>query len=570
MALSAIHLSRLQNSLPRKFEMNDTFWVLIDTETTGLAAPIFAVELAAQRMRGWMPDGPPFRRLLNQNADIPPEASRVHGYTREILERDGEPAAFVYRDFAAYVNGLPIVAFNLEYDLEEVLKPEWKRLGIPPIGSAGFCALRLAQRLLDPVPAGNCKLQTLRQYYLLPERGAHTALGDVDTVADLMAKVLKPIALQRGLNTWADICTYTSSEWFPSRIAFGKYKGRIFMDAHKDNALLAWIHWLASSTNSRSARMGRWYLSRLDSGAIDKVADSTIQAPASTGDGDILSESTATGFGVVIFVNPETAQLQQLIAAARTRLAELEARYTRERHAVDVTRTTIFSLLRKHYQDRDRLRLIVEYRGKFLNTLLRVGEEEADQVAEEYERAEARSKADYEEAAAANQKTLSSEEVRELSTLWKKLVRLYHPDRFAGQPDKIETYQQLTSAINQARDNGDINLLREIADDPHGFILRQGWASLDFGDVLELKYLRRLYDTLQLEIVSTMDALNELYESRDYTLHRLSAEQPSLLEDVAKDQANTIEAEIAQLKEKAKRLDEEINELTGGNGNKIG
>jgi len=26
----------------------------------------------------------------------------------------------------------------------------------------------LAQRLLDPVPAGNCKLQTLRQYYRLP------------------------------------------------------------------------------------------------------------------------------------------------------------------------------------------------------------------------------------------------------------------------------------------------------------------------------------------------------------------------------------------------------------------
>ena len=553
--------------------MNDTNWVLIDTETTGLTAPIFVVELAAQRMRGWVPDGPPFRRLLNQNADIPPEASRVHGYTREILERDGEPAAVVYRDFATYVTGLPIVAFNLEYDLDDVLKPEWKRLGVPKIGLAGFCALRLAQRLLDPVPAGNCKLQTLRQYYLLPERGAHTALGDVETVADLLAKVLKPIAAQRGLNSWADIITYTESEWYPSRIAFGKFKGRIFLDAHKDSALLAWINWLASSTNSRSAKMGRWYLRQLESGATDNAADSAVQAPASMGDGAHPSEPNAgPGLRVVIFVNPETEQLQQLIAAARTRLAELEARYTKERHVVDVTRTTIFSFLRKHYQDRDRLRLIVEYRGKYLNTLLRVGEEEAAQVAEEYEKAEAQSKADYEEAAAAaaNQKTLSSEEERELSTLWKKLVRLYHPDRFASQPDKIETYQQLTSAINQARDNGDINLLREIADDPHGFILRQGWVSLDFGDVLEFKLLRRLYETLQLEIVSTMDALNELYESSDYTLYRLSTEQPSLLEDVAKEQAIAINAEIAQLEEAAKRLDAEINELTGINDNKIG
>ena len=27
--------------------------------------------------------------LINQNTEIPSEAARVHGYTREILERDG-------------------------------------------------------------------------------------------------------------------------------------------------------------------------------------------------------------------------------------------------------------------------------------------------------------------------------------------------------------------------------------------------------------------------------------------------------------------------------------------------
>ena len=44
-----------------------TPWILLDTETTGLAAPIFVVELAAQRMRGWSAEGEPFRKLLNQN-----------------------------------------------------------------------------------------------------------------------------------------------------------------------------------------------------------------------------------------------------------------------------------------------------------------------------------------------------------------------------------------------------------------------------------------------------------------------------------------------------------------------
>jgi DNA polymerase-3 subunit epsilon len=110
--------------------INNTPWILLDAETTGFAKPIFAVELAAQRMRGWEKDGAPYRRLLNHGCKIPDEASRVHGYTREILERDGSPPAEVYGEFAAYAGNLPVVAYHLEYDWDQVLLPEWKRLGI--------------------------------------------------------------------------------------------------------------------------------------------------------------------------------------------------------------------------------------------------------------------------------------------------------------------------------------------------------------------------------------------------------------------------------------------------------
>ncbi|MFM7834136.1 MAG: 3'-5' exonuclease, partial [Planctomycetaceae bacterium] len=119
-------------------------------------------ELAAQLMCGWTPKGSSFRRLINPDADIAPGAALVHGYTRELLERDGEPPHDVYREFAEYTGALPLVSFNLAFDFDKVLLPEWRRLGCQTVGSRGFCALRLAQRLLDPVPAGNCKLQTLR------------------------------------------------------------------------------------------------------------------------------------------------------------------------------------------------------------------------------------------------------------------------------------------------------------------------------------------------------------------------------------------------------------------------
>ena len=539
--------------------MNSSPWILLDTETNGLAAPIFVVEIGAQRMRGWSPEGHPFRRLLNQNAEIPPSASRVHGYTREILERDGEDAATVYRDFSAYVENRPLVAYNLQYDLDEVLIPEWQRLGIPVIGQRGFCALRLAQRLLDPVPAGNCKLQTLRQFYRLPERGAHTAMGDVETVVDLLDQVLRPIAEQRGLLTWDAILEYSAAPWFPSRIAFGKHKGRDFREARTDADLLGWLEWLAGSANARSATMGEWYLRHLEKLDAD---DKTVSGPAFT------EASITAGSTVVLFVDPELEDLKRMVDAARNRLADLEAEYTRERHAVDVTQSRLFERLRRHYQRRDRLRGVIDFRKKFLDALLRFGEDEAEQVSEQFEEAQRQSDAEYEQVAAQaeGRRELSEEESTELQSLWRKLVRLYHPDRFAHDRQKQKAYQLLTTEINQARDSGNVERLREIANDPNAFMLRQGLGRLDFADAAEAIHLRRLMESLQIQILAVIEALTELRDDSRYELHTLVSKRPEYLETVVAEHAEAIDAEIEDMEAQAQALVEEIEMLTGVSG----
>jgi DNA polymerase III epsilon subunit-like protein len=540
-------------------------WILIDIETTGLSAPIIVVELAAQRMLGWHAEGAPFRRLLNQNADIPPEASRVHGYTSEILERDGDPPASVYRDFSLYVGGRHVVSYNLEYDLDEVLKPEWMRLGIEPIGVPGFCALRLAQRLLDPVPAGNCKLQTLRQFYRLPERGAHTALGDVQTVSDLMAHVLRPIAERRSLRSWSDVCAYTRAEWFPSRIAFGKFKGREFRDARRDQPLRDWLNWLAGSSNPRSAGMGRWYLERLNGVEREDEDILALSDVAVEPEARKRPQSVETPPAIIVYVHPEIGVLRGMVDAARSRLAEIEADYTRDRSAVEATQAKLFNRVREHYQRRDRLRLLVDHRRGYLKVLMASGDEEAAQVETNYQKARAQSDANYDDAAraATNKKELSSQEETELKTLWKKLVLLYHPDRHAGEADAFDTYEKLMSAINRAKEEGDIDLLREIASDPNSFILRQGWTALDLGEANEIESLRKLLDTLNVEIVNKLEALNNLHESSDYELYQRCHRQSGLLDEVGADLAKAISAEIARLETEAEKLKGEIAELIG-------
>ncbi len=534
--------------------MNQTPWLLLDTETTGFKPPIYVVELAAQRMRGWAPEGPPFRRLLDHGVAIPPEAARVNGYTREILERDGEPPAAVYAAFASYVGERPLVAYNLSYDLDEVLRPEWQRLGIAPIGRAGFCALRLAQRLLDPVPAGNHKLQTLRQYYRLPQRGAHTGLGDVETLADLLQQVLRPLAETRGLTTWAALSAFAAAPWFPSRIAFGKYQGRSFREALTDPHLYAWLEWLASSSNPRSAAMGQWYLEQLD------------VAPAATAPEPlVVVAGWGEGGGLQVFRDPELETLRQLIATARARLADLEADYTQAYHGVGLVQAQLFTRLRPHYARRDALRLQIQFRRRFLDTLLIEGEEDAEAVTRDHAQAQAETEREYAEAAgvAAASRALSQEEEKALKGVYRKLVGLYHPDRYTQEPEKQAIYARLMQEINQARDRGDIARLQEIADDPNGFLLRQGLGSLDLSDDAELAKLRQLYASLQAHILSTLAELERLRESGDYELYQLSRERPDFLQSVADQQAEELAAEIATLETEAAQLAEEIESLTG-------
>ena len=540
--------------------MKDTPWILVDTETTGIRPPIFVVEIGAQRMRGWESEGPPFQRLLNQNRDIPPEAARVHGYTKEILERDGELAEAVYEAFAEYVGDLPLVAYNLQYDLDQVLLPEWKRLGIDQIGVRGFCALRLAQRLLDPVPAGNCKLQTLRQYYRLPQRGAHTALGDVETVVDLLGQVLRPLAEQRGLDSWQSVCDFTTQDWYPTRIAFGNFKGRLFWDAETDAALLDWLVRLSHSTNRRNAAIGRWYLSQLAEGKRPDTIFRPAEASASNGEANSVRDT-----GLIIYTDPAIEELQQLIAAARARLAEVEAAYMTARARTEFVTSRLYTRLRARYRRRDRLKRLVEYRRRYRETLLQDGEEEAASVTAAYEAAQASLDADYEalDRDADSRSEPTPEQEQEIKTLWLGLVKTYHPDHYADEPEKQTRYNRLMQAINQAKDKGDVAALHEIADDPEGFVQRQGWGTLALADADDLDRLRRLYDGLQAQIITLLDRLTDLQESPAFGIYRRVEAEPDLLNEIAERQGMVLDTEIAELEAEAQQLATEIEELTG-------
>jgi DNA polymerase-3 subunit epsilon len=319
--------------------------------------------------------------------------------------------------------------------------------------------------------------------------------------------------------------------------------------------------------------MGKWYLSRLAAGTR---ADKDRSTEHVFDRANVQTEKEAfwssLGSDVTLYRNPEVERLQALITSARSRLAELQSAYTKDKRAVDHIQAQIFKLVREQYQARDRIKLIVEYRRKFLDALMAEGDEQAEQVANEYRKARAESDTNYDKAsaAAASQRILSEEDQRALNLLWRKLVKLFHPDRFASELEKKAAFEKLTAAINQARDEGNIELLREIADDPGAFMLRQGWGALNLTEEVEIKALHKLYASLQLEILNLLEMLNQLHESPEHELLTLSQKKPQLIEEVAAQQRKAISDEIAALNEEAARLQREIDELSAAGDGTIG
>lgn len=84
-------------------------------------------------------------------------------------------------------------------------------------------------------------------------------------------------------------------------------------------------------------------------------------------------------------------------------------------------KTRLSARLREHFQRRDRPRLVIDYRRKYLESLVRQGEEEAGEIAQQEQ--------EYAETAAAlaEKKELSAEEAAEVSQLWRKMVKLFSP-----------------------------------------------------------------------------------------------------------------------------------------------
>ena len=182
-------------------------WILVDTETDGLMSPIYAIEVAAQRFRDFEPIGEPLRVFINHDIEIPESATAVHGYTTQFIIQNGFAPEKAYDQLGKYINGDPIASHYLAFDWARVLFPEWGRLGISPLGTKGFCTWKLVKRALPEFPTH--RLDFLRSQLGLKCSRAHSALGDIEAVQDLLTRIVFPKLKGKGISTINDVVEFT-------------------------------------------------------------------------------------------------------------------------------------------------------------------------------------------------------------------------------------------------------------------------------------------------------------------------------------------------------------------------
>lgn len=187
--------------------MKNEEWLVVDTETNGLMPPIYAVEIAAQRMIGWEPTGAPFRMLLNHDVPIEPMAEALHGYSREYLRKHGQNPVAAHQSFHVYAGNLPIVSYNISFDWNRVLEPEYIRLGVPCSGARGFCAMTLARRVITETD--NYKLETLKNHFRLAESPSHKALNDVQVVVRLFQSIFRERLEASGITGFETVADFS-------------------------------------------------------------------------------------------------------------------------------------------------------------------------------------------------------------------------------------------------------------------------------------------------------------------------------------------------------------------------
>lgn len=163
--------------------------IILDTETTGLDPEKGdrLVEIGCVELVNSVPSGRTFHVYLDPERDIPEEAVRIHGLTRDFLK--GKPNfAQVASDLVSFLSESTIVIHNAEFDMK-FINSELRRCDRSPIAMDRVIdTLAMARR---KHPGASNTLDALCARYKVDnsKRTKHGALLDAELLAEVYVEL---------------------------------------------------------------------------------------------------------------------------------------------------------------------------------------------------------------------------------------------------------------------------------------------------------------------------------------------------------------------------------------------
>ena len=187
--------------------MNEIF---LDTETTGLSfnSGHKIVEIACIETKDLIPTNRIFHKYINPKRDVPEEAFKIHGFTKEFLSNK-ETFDQVADDFLNFVDGKKIIIHNKEFDLS-FLNGELGLIKKKIINKTEVIdSLEIAR---NKYPGASNSLDALCKRFNidLSKRTKHNALLDCDLLREVYINLLGAREPQFNLNSSAK--KYEASE----------------------------------------------------------------------------------------------------------------------------------------------------------------------------------------------------------------------------------------------------------------------------------------------------------------------------------------------------------------------
>ncbi len=169
-------------SFPRSF-------VCIDIETTGLSTLYDdIIEVSGIRIT----DGKPtdtFSETINIGRPLPPFISALTGITDKEL-KNSNSAENVLTRFCSFVGGDILLGHNVNFDINFLYDKCLDKTGIL-LENDFVDTLKISRRLLPHLK--HHKLDDLAEYYDIPPRSLHRALGDCEMTVNCYFKMLNDI-----------------------------------------------------------------------------------------------------------------------------------------------------------------------------------------------------------------------------------------------------------------------------------------------------------------------------------------------------------------------------------------